>query len=147
MTKKRVMKASPARTTRATATTFAAVPGYAVLYPQLKMIVDYIVQEILAEMNQAVQGEGKSFSATALDEWTPKLSASVFTRLMDDGDWAKDRTNVLAVAHDMAVIAAIISGSSPTVSKGRVHAAFRAVKDHDTCPGDSGEGRWCDFDI
>ena len=35
----------------------------------------------------------------------------------------------------------------PTISKARVHAAFRAVKDHQTCPTPPGSGAWCNFDI
>lgn len=106
-----------------------------------------IVNEILYAMDQALAAQGKSFTSTALEEWTPKLWASVFNRLANGGDWAADQANVIAVAEDMARIGAILSASSSTVNKGRAHAAFRAVKEHATCPGDLGSGRWCDFDI
>ncbi|HET7220946.1 MAG TPA: hypothetical protein VFJ02_22990 [Vicinamibacterales bacterium] len=114
---------------------------------ELKALAHAIVKEIIDEMNLTLMAVGKSFSAGALDEWSDKLLISVMARLLDGGDWGKDRSNVLAVASDMALISAILSGSSPTVNKGRVHASFRAVKDHATCPGTLGSGRWCDFDI
>ena len=107
----------------------------------------YIVQEIIDAMTSTLKAQGKSFSAGALDEWRDKLYDAVFTRLLKGGDWAQDKADVLTVASDMAVIAAILSGSSSTVNKGRVHAAFRACKDHAVCPGNLGSGRWCDFDI
>lgn len=106
-----------------------------------------IVDEILYAMDQALAAEGKSFTSTALEEWTPKLWTSVFNRLVNGGDWTADKADVLKVAEDMARIAAILSSNSSSVNKGRAHAAFRAVKDHQTCPGSLGSGRWCDFDI
>jgi len=106
-----------------------------------------IVNEIVTYMKATLTADGKSFSDTALDEWRPKLQHSVFVRLVEGGDWPAEKANVLTVAGDMAHISAIISGSSGTVNKARVHASFRAVKEHATCPGDLGSGRWCDFDI
>jgi hypothetical protein len=106
-----------------------------------------IVNEIVSHMKATLTASGKSFSATALDEWRPKLQTSVFFRLLQGGDWPTDKANVLAVAGDMARIAGIISASSATVNKARTHAAYRAVKEHVTCPGGLGSGRWCDFDI
>jgi hypothetical protein len=129
---------------------FFKIPGFLRTIASLKLVVATIVQEIIDEMNLALASVGKSFSAGALDEWRPKLTHSVFVRLLNGGNWATDRTNVLLVAHDMAIIASILSGSSPVVVKGRVHAAYRAVKDHGACPalsGGPGGGRWCDFDI
>ena len=106
-----------------------------------------IVNEIVTHMKTTLTTDGKAFSGTALEEWQPKLQHSVYVRLLDGGNWPADKANVLAVAGDMAHISAIISGSSATVNKARVHASFRAVKEHATCPGDLGSGRWCDFDI
>jgi hypothetical protein len=111
------------------------------------VIARAIVKEIVDEMNLTLMATGKSFTPNALDEWVPKLTVSVRDRLMDGGNWTNDRANVLAVASDMALIGAILSGTSSVVNKGRVHAAFRAAKDHATCPGPLGSGRWCDFDI
>ena len=106
-----------------------------------------IVSEIVTHMKNTLTADGKSFSSTALEEWQPKLQHSVFVRLLNGGDWPSEKANVLAVAGDMAHISAIISGSSATVNKARVHASFRAVKEHQACPGGLGSGRWCDFDI
>ena len=128
-------------------TRVAQVPGYALFYPKIKLYVAAIVKEIVDEMNLALASVGKAFSSTALDEWRPKLYQAVLTNVLAGGNWQNDRNNVLTVAHDMAIIAAILSGQSSTVAKGRVHAAFRAVKDHATCPAPLGGGRWCDFDI
>jgi hypothetical protein len=128
----------------------AKMPGFGGIVRAAKAAAAAIVQEIIDEMNLALASVGKSFSASALDEWRPKLAHSVFVRLLNGGDWATDRPNVLQTAHDMAIIAAILSGSSSVVVKGRVHASFRAVKDHAACPaasGGTGGGRWCDFDI
>ena len=106
-----------------------------------------IVNEIVTHMKATLTADGKSFSATALDEWQPKLQQSVYVRLLEGGNWTADKANVLTVAGDMARISAIISGPSATVNKARVHASYRAVKEHVTCPGGLGSGRWCDFDI
>jgi hypothetical protein len=113
----------------------------------VKVVAKAIVKEIVDEMNLTLMAVGKSFSPNALDEWVPKLLVSVMNRLLQGGNWPNDRANVLAVASDMAIIGAILTGPSSTVNKGRVHASFRAVKDHATCPGSLGSGRWCDFDI
>ena len=123
------------------------MPRSASLLGKLNRAAAAIVREIVDEMNLTIASVGKSFVPGALDEWRGKLFNSVLLRLISGGSWAKDRPNVLAVAHDMALISAIISGSSSSIAKGRVHAAFRAVKDHATCPGGLGGGRWCDFDI
>jgi hypothetical protein len=131
----------------AAAATIAKIKGIRGFQASINLMVDQIVKEILDEMNLTLMAVGKSFSPTALDEWTPKLRTSVFNRLMSGGDWGTDSPNVLAVASDMALIGSILSGSSSTVNKGRVHASFRAVKEHATCPGSLGSGRWCDFDI
>src|SRR5262245_20939477 len=104
-----------------------------------------IVQEIIYHMTQTVQSRGKTFTAGALDEWRLGLTKSVFRRLLEGGNWNNDRSNVLTVAGDMAVIACMLSGSQAQVSKVRVNAAFRAVKDHATCPVNLGSGVWCDF--
>jgi len=114
---------------------------------KLKAETTSIVNEIVAHMKATLAANGKAFSPTALDEWRPKLHNSVFLRLLNNGDWANDKAKVLAVAGDMAIIAGMLSASSATVTKGRTHAAFRAVKEHATCPGPLGSGRWCDFDI
>ena len=115
---------------------------------KLKTETTAIVTEIVSHMKATLTTSGKSFSSTALNEWQPKLHASVFTRLVLGGDWPADKANVLAVAGDMALISGIISASSATVTKARVHAAYRAVKEHVKCPSaGSGSGRWCNFDI
>jgi hypothetical protein len=106
-----------------------------------------IVVEIVSKMDRVLAFRGKKFSPTALSEWRPKLLDAVDDRLRKGGDWKADRSAVLAVAGDMARIAAIISGPLPTVAKARVHAAFRAVKDHEMCPNDAGSGKWCRFDV
>lgn len=121
--------------------------GLTKLTSALNHLAAAIVREITDQMDLTMTGTGKTFSTGALDEWTPKLRASVSTRLLGGGNWTNDRPNVLAVASDMARIASILSGGSSVVNKGRVHAAFRACKDHLTCPGNQGSGRWCDFDI
>jgi hypothetical protein len=133
----------------AAATKLTQIKGYKAVYVSIEFVVDEIVKEILAEMNLTIMAVGKTFAPASLDEWAEKLGKSVRDRLMatPPGDWNADRPKVLAVASDMAIIAAILSASAPTVAKGRVHAAFRAVKDHATCPGTLGSGRWCDFDI
>jgi hypothetical protein len=133
----------------AAATKLTQIKGYKAVYVSIEFVVDEIVKEILAEMNLTIMAVGKTFAPASLDEWTEKLRKSVRDRLMatPPGDWNADRPKVLAVASDMAIIAAILSASAPTVAKGRVHASFRAVKDHATCPGTLGSGRWCDFDI
>jgi hypothetical protein len=123
------------------------VPGFLTFIQKSKAMVNYIVGQIIREMNATVEAEGKSFSDAALEEWTPKLRTAVLHKLLDGGNWDDDKANVLTVAHDMALIASILSGSSSTVAKGHVHAAFRACKDHSSCPGSLGSGRWCDFDI
>ena len=114
---------------------------------KMKAEASSIVKEIVAHMKATLTTNGKSFTATALDEWRPKLHNSVFLRLLQGGNWAADKANVLTVAGDMAHISAVISGPSSTVTKARLHAAYRAVKEHVTCPGGLGSGRWCDFDI
>jgi hypothetical protein len=129
------------------ASSFNELPGFMQFIQQSKAIVNYIVGQIVSEMNATVAAEGKSFSDAALEEWTPKLRKAVLNKLLDGGNWDDDKANVLQVAHDMAWIASILSGSSSTVAKAHVHAAFRACKDHSSCPGSSGSGRWCDFDI
>jgi len=126
---------------------FTQIKGFRAVQAGIRVVVREIVKEIIDEMNLTLMAVGKSFSPGALDEWKDKLSISVFMRLMDGGDWARDRADVLAVASDMALIGSILSGSAPVVNRGRAHAAFRAVKDHATCPGPLGGGRWCDFDI
>lgn len=106
-----------------------------------------IVAEIVAEMEAVIATLYKTFTSTALSEWRPELHDAVDRRLQQGGDWPRDRAKVLAVAGDMTRIAAILSAGSPTVAKARVHAAFRAAKDHATCPVDAGSGKWCDFNI
>lgn len=123
------------------------VGAYGKLRRALDRAAAAIVAEILDQMKLTLTGLNKSFTANALDEWTPKLKASVAMRLLNHGNWATDRANVLAVAGDMARIGALLSGGDSKVNKGRVHASFRACKDHATCPGNLGSGRWCDFDI
>jgi hypothetical protein len=126
---------------------FSEVPGFNAMHVLLTTIVDDIVQEIIDKMTDTLAEQGKAFSDGALDEWKPKLANAVWLRLLLGGNWANEKDNVLAAARDMALIAAILSGNSPTVVKARAHAAFRAVKDDANCPGDVGSGRWCDFDI
>jgi hypothetical protein len=126
---------------------FAELPGFLSVIQKCKAIVNRIVGQIITEMNATVAAEGKSFSDAALEEWTPKLKTAVFNKLLDGGNWNDDKAAVLTVAHDMALIASILSGSASLVAKAHVHAAFRACKDHSTCPGSLGSGRWCDFDI
>ena len=109
--------------------------------------VGHIVQEIINELQITVATLGKTFQPGALDEWRGKLAIAIVIKLSLGGNWTTDRTKVLAVAHDMGVIAALLSGAMPTISKARVHAAFRAVKDHQTCPTPPGSGAWCNFDI
>lgn len=121
--------------------------GLTKLKTALNRFAGSIVREIIDQMTVTLAGTNQTFSPTALDEWTPKLRASVATRLLGGGNWTTDRPNVLAVAGDMSRIASILSAGAPAVNKGRVHAAFRATKDHATCPGNQGSGRWCDFDI
>jgi hypothetical protein len=147
MAKRRTKRRGLAKAKLSPVQSFAKVTGFTKVQARLNRIAGAIVKEIIDEMNLTLMAVGKSLSAGALDEWKPKLTASVFTRLLNGGNWANDRANVLAVASDMALIASILSGSSSVVNKGRVHAAFRAVKDHATCPGNLGSGRWCDFDI
>jgi hypothetical protein len=147
MAKKRSKRRARAKAQRTTPQSFAKVRGFPTVQARLKIVVGRIVKEIIDEMNLSLMAVGKSFSPGALDEWKPKLTASVFTRLLNGGNWANDRARVLAVASDMALIGSILSGSAAAVNKGRVHASFRAVKDHATCPGSLGSGRWCDFDI
>lgn len=147
MAKKRAGKARKAK--QAVATSLTQIKGFKAFQASIDVVVDAIMKEILDEMNLTILAVGKTFATGALDEWSEKLRKSVLARLLatPPGDWNKDRANVLAVASDMSIIAAILAASAPTVGKGRVHAAFRAVKDHATCPGSLGSGRWCDFDI
>jgi hypothetical protein len=124
------------------------MPPQTLALPKLKADTTAIVTEIINYMKATLTTTGKSFSSTALSEWQPKLEVSVFTRLVLGGNWATDKANVLAVAGDMALISGIISASSATVTKARVHAAYRAVKEHVKCPSvGQGGGRWCNFDI
>lgn len=147
MAKKKAKKIKKAKLTAATS--LSKIQGFRAVQASIYIVVDAIIKEILDEMNLTILAVGKTFATGALDEWTEKLRNSVLERLLatPPGDWNRDRANVLAVASDMSIIAAILSASAPTVAKGRVHAAFRAVKDHATCPGSLGSGRWCDFDI
>ena len=148
MAKKKKTKA--VKTAKLTAaTSLTKIRNFKAVYTSIEIIVDAIVKEIVDEMNLTIMAVGKTFAPASLDEWTGKLRNSVRDRLLatPPGDWNADRPKVLAVASDMSIIAAILSASAPTVAKGRVHAAFRAVKDHATCPGNLGSGRWCDFDI
>lgn len=131
----RILTATPVRTTPAK------------YFVPFSYAADDIVQQIIDHMIVVAAASGKTFSATAFDEWRVKLKESVKVNLLAGGSWANDKTNVLVVAGDMATIAAIITGSNNTViSRGRVHAAFRAVKEHAACPG-VGSGAWCNFDI
>lgn len=107
-----------------------------------------IVAEIVDHMNVVIDLLGKSFTPGALNEWKPKLLDSVKAKLAKpDADWPGDRPKVKEVARDMTIIAFLLTGNAAQVSKGRVHAAFRACKDHATCPVDPGSGAWCNFDI
>jgi hypothetical protein len=144
--KKKSKKAKTSGQLLQVATSFSATKFKATL-ASVKVATKAIVKEIVDEMNLTLMAVGKSFTPNALDEWLPKLQTSVMNRLLQGGSWSNDRANVLAVASDMAIIGAILTGPSSTVNKGRVHASFRAVKDHATCPGSLGSGRWCDFDI
>ena len=126
---------------------FKLPKGYSKIFRAIESITNAIVQEILDQMNITLQGAGKAFTPTALDEWVPKLRTSVKARLLNGGNWANERAAVLVVASDMARIGSILSATSPKVNKGHAHASFRAVKEHNICPGSLGSGRWCDFDI
>ena len=109
---------------------------------------DDIVDEIIAEEVAALATVGKTFQSSALNEWKPALLKAVKIKLASrKSDWATDRAKVLPVARDMALIAALLSGSAATVSKARTHAAFRACKDHQGCPAPAGSGAWCNFNI
>ena len=109
---------------------------------------DAIVAEIVDHMNVVIDLLGKSFTPGALNEWKPKLLDSVKAKLAKPGaNWLGDRSKVKEVARDMTIIAFLLTGNAAQVSKGRVHAAFRACKDHASCPVDGGEGAWCNFDI
>jgi len=106
-----------------------------------------IVAKIVDDMTAVLKRRDKQFSKGALDEWRSALLESVQTTLDNGGNWARSRAKVLLVAKDMARIAAMVSSSKTKVDKPQVHASFRAVKEHVECPGGSGSGRWCDFNI
>lgn len=109
---------------------------------------DAIVAEIVGHMNVVIDLLGKSFTPTALNEWQPKLLEAVKVKLgTKNASWNNDRSKVKEVARDMTIIAFLLSGNAAQVSKGRVHAAFRACKDHASCPVDGGSGAWCNFNI
>jgi hypothetical protein len=149
--KKKIKLKKKSKRARKSGQVYASTSFSATKFKSLIASVDIaaraIVKEIVDEMNLTLMATGKAFTPNALDEWVPKLTTAVRDRLLDGGNWTNDRANVLAVASDMALIGAILSGTSSAVNKGRVHASFRAVKDHATCPGGLGAGRWCDFDI
>ena len=147
MAKKRSKRRTISKSTVTIAQMFARMKGLKKVQKGANHLVGAIVKEILDEMNLTLMATGKTFSPNALDEWKPKLVKSVFNRVMSGGLWANDRANVLQVASDMALISSILSAGNTVVNKGRVHASFRAVKDHSACPGSLGSGRWCDFDI
>src|SRR5258705_10283638 len=137
------MKKRPKRQVYSKAASSAApslvkVKGLTKLKSGLNHVVGAIVKEITDQMNLTLQGVGKTFSAGALDEWLPKLKASVSMRVLGGGSWANDRTNVLAVASDMALIASILSGGTSVVNKGRGHPAFPPPNDHPTLRGNQG---------
>lgn len=106
-----------------------------------------IVARIVDDMTAVLKRRKKQFSKGALDEWSDALLKSVRANLGYGGNWARSRAKVLLVARDMARIAALVSSSKTKVDKAQVHASFRAVKEHVECPGGSGSGRWCDFNI
>ena len=144
---KKKMRSLSARSTAVHAGRLQAAEGLLQDLSIDRVITNAIVQEILDQMNITLQGAGKAFTPTALDEWVPKLRTSVKARLLNGGNWANERAAVLVVASDMARIGSILSATSPKVNKGHAHASFRAVKEHNICPGSLGSGRWCDFDI
>jgi hypothetical protein len=114
---------------------------------KIKTYTGRIVKEIMDEMNLTAASVGKTFEPNAFQEWKPKLTHAVWVKLAMGGNWETDRPNVLAVAHDMILIASIISAGLPKIAKNKIHGAFRAVKEHDTCPVIPGSGQWCNFDI
>jgi hypothetical protein len=107
-----------------------------------------IVKKISARIEDTLGAltPAKQLSSTALSEWSPKLRKAVEKNLALNQKWAIAEPAVLAVAADMARIAAILSTDDPSVPKARLHAAFRAAKAHKSCPG-AGGGAWCDFDM
>jgi len=127
-----------------------SIPPFAMvqkLETRLHRVAAAIVQEIVDEMNLKVAAAGKTFEPNALVEWRPELLKAVLRKLLNGGNWNADRANVLIVAGDMATISAILANGLPKVAKNKAHAAFRAVKDHQTCPNPPGSGAWCNFDI
>ncbi len=105
-----------------------------------------IVREIVAVMTLRLADLGKVFVEGALDDWRAQLLISV-DHQSKNGNWENDRPTVLAVARDMASIAAMLAFKGD-VDKIRVDAAFQAVRAHRRCPprGPSGFvlGCWCD---
>ena len=114
---------------------------------RMKRAAGQIVKEIIDHMTLKVLAVGKDWEPNALNEWRAALTISVMQKLLDGGDWNADRSKVLEVAGDMAIIAAMLSFDLPKIAKNKVHGAFRAVKEHQACPNPPGSGAWCNFDI
>ena len=121
--------------------------SFGVALKQITADANAIVQEIVDHMTMVASLLGKSFTPGALDEWRGKLVGSVKDKLTGGGNWNNDKSKVLEVARDMTAISMLLSGNAAMISKARVHAAFRACKDHAKCPVPGGSGAWCNFDI
>lgn len=107
-----------------------------------------IVNQIIAEVADAISANGKNVGNGAFAEWRDELFDAVLNNLNLGADWAKDEANVLSVAWDMGTISAVLAGGNTNVAKSQVHSAFNAVQQsHGICAGGMGGGTWCDFSM
>jgi hypothetical protein len=113
--------------------------------PTAENTAEEIVVRIVQDMTAVLERRKKQFAKGAISEWRGGLVGAVQENLDKGGNWASSRDTVRRVARDMARIAAILSGSKPTVSKAQVDAAFEAIRTHEECRPGTLRGRWCDF--
>jgi hypothetical protein len=109
---------------------------------------DFTNQMILDDWKKALQkGLGrKKLHADIATKNATKLLNKIQTRLdgPPKGNYARDRSNTLAVATDLGRICRMLTSGS-TVSLGVFTAAFDACRLHPRCPGGVGGGQWCDI--
>ena len=147
MAKKTPLKKARKRKRAHIPTSAYSAASFGVAMKQITADANAIVQEIIDHMTLVAALLGKEFTPGALDEWRGLLVEAVKGKLTGGGNWNNDKSKVLDVARDMTVISVLLSGNAAMISKPRVHAAFRACKDHAKCPAPGGSGAWCNFDI
>ena len=115
----------------------------------MSLAANQIVKKIIEQIELTIQASGKQIANGSFAEWRPELLKSVRNNLALNAKWdAITEATVLQVAADMGTVAVILAGTSNTVAKAQIHAAFNAVSQaHTTCSSILGGGSWCSFEM